>query len=191
MQIVDPMRSEHQPTTDATIQRRLDETVAEIPSHGVVARIAMGDVAYPRSQQELRELGGFALLLVTAVSHDAAELPVQRVEVKIADKIAALPFVTSTKRTLSGRRAEVFGSFGVDAVFLIPMFVTRSNATVTAYLGGGQYPLKILTFPSSDDELTAGLDFNWDPFEPKLDGLRRLLDEELPVVGSSGLSSKR
>ena len=78
----DKDRTQHQPTTDAIVLRRLDDTVAEIPQGNVAVRVVIGDATYPRTQQELSDMGGFALLLVTAVSHDSEELPVDRVEVQ-------------------------------------------------------------------------------------------------------------
>lgn len=178
---------QHQPTTDAVVLQRIDETVAEIPPNNHAARVVFGDVTYPRSQEELTGMGGFALLLVTAVTQDGSELPVDRVEVQIADKVQRLNLLSSRRRTLEGQRAGVLGAFRLDAVYLLPTFVTRYPATVTAYLGGGRYPLEILRFPAAADAMPPGLNFDVNPSQPNLDAIRRLLDEELPVVGSSGL----
>jgi hypothetical protein len=193
LHLTGPTWTGHGATTDAVILGRLLKTAAEIPPTASVPRIALADLAYPASQDELRRLGGFAVLLVTVLCHDAQELPVDRVEVRIGPRVAPLTPVTSRRSELArGGLSDVFGRFRYDGVFLLPVFSTRATATVTVYLGGGAFPLKVLQFPEppGDDSFPAGLDFDWDPYAPEVEALRALLDRELPVIGGGGLADQ-
>jgi hypothetical protein len=184
------MERTHQPTTEATLLGRMDQTVREIPAGAFVRRMAFSDVTYPRSQEELKAMGGFALLLVTALTHEESELPVSRVTVRIGDQTAELVPVTARRSELGpGRRADALGKFRYDGVYLMPVFVTRAPAEVVAYLGKGTIPLTLLRFPAAraEDDYPASLDFDWDPYDPQMEALRRLLDEEIPAIGSSGV----
>jgi hypothetical protein len=185
VQVTDPIERSHQPTTDAVILSRLEKVLADVPTNASVPRIALADVAYPRSQQELQALGGFALMLVTVVCHDSDELPVERVEARVGEQVVNLPLVNSrTIRVNSGRVARVFGGHRFDGVYLVPVFTTRLNARVVVHLRGGSASLEPLRFPPPPDQdnLPEGLRFDWDPRKPQIDALVRLLGDEFPVV---------
>jgi hypothetical protein len=179
------MEASHQPTTDAIVVSRLEKTLAEIPPNASVPRIALGDVAYPRSQQELEALGGFALLLVTVVCHDGAELPVDRVEARVGEQATNLPLVNSRAiRVNVGRVAQVFGEHRFDGVYLVPVSTTRVNARVVVHLRGGSRSLEPLRFPPAPDRdnIPQGLRFDLDLRKPQMDALLRLFSDEFPLV---------
>jgi hypothetical protein len=182
--VTSPMGSSRGATTDAMILQRLADSVPQIPPGVSVPRIALADVAYPASQEELKALGGFALLQITVVCRDGAELPIDRVEARIGTAAAKLiPVVARPSELVSPRLAEAFGRWRYDAAYLIPVFATRKDATIIVYLGGGRFPLKVLEFPPppGQDELPPDFNFDWDPYSPRLDALRAILDRELPV----------
>jgi hypothetical protein len=190
VQVVTDTGPEHQPTTEAVIRERLDRTLDGVPANATASRIALADITYPRSQAELKGMGGFALLLITAITHDRGELPIDHAEVRIGDTTAKLVEVTSRRSEVpAGRHADVFGRFRQDAVYLIPVFATQARAEVVAYLGFGKLSLTLLKLspPAPGQSQVGGLDYDFEPQNPQLDVLRRLLDEELPVIGSSGL----
>jgi len=164
--------------------RRLADAAAKLPRDAVVPRIGLADVAYPRSQDELKALGGFALLLVTVVCREAAELPVEHVEIRAGDEQFELPVVASRLSELQPQAASVvFGRARYDGVYLLPVFMTQRHAIVTVGLGGG-FTLNVLRYPSAAEEggPPPGLNFHWKPFEPGSAAIRRLLNEELPVL---------
>ena len=182
-------RSGRQPTTDAVILARLEETAREVPAHARAARIALADVAYPVAQDELDALGGYAVILVTAVSHDSRELPIDRVEVRSGARVSKLIEVGSRKSLLADARlAEVFGQFRHDAIYLIPVWATQTNSNVTVFVGGGVYPLAVLAFPlpSGEETLPPGLVFKGDVRAPKPDALRAMVEREFPLVTAHG-----
>ena len=186
-QVNTDQRSGRQPTTDAVVLARLEETAREIPAHARAARIALADVAYPATQDELDALGGYAVLLVTAVSHEPRELPIDRVEVRSGARVAKLIEVGSRKSLLADARlAEVFGQFRHDAIYLIPVSATQVSSNVTVFVGGGVYPLAVLAFPSGEETLPPGLVFQGDVRAPKPDALRAMVEREFPLVTAHG-----
>jgi hypothetical protein len=78
------MRGSNGPTTEDVIVGRLRRTVAGLPAGTTLQRISMADVAYPRTEAENVAMGGYALLLVTSVTHQADELPLARAVVRNA-----------------------------------------------------------------------------------------------------------
>jgi hypothetical protein len=185
VQIADPMKISRRPTTDDVILARLEKTLEEIPPSASVPRIALGDVAYPRSQQELEALGGFGLLLVTVVSHNGRELPVERVEARLGDQVGELPLVNSRViRMNEGRMSRVFGGYRFDGVYLLPVSTTRANSSVVVYLRGGSATLEPLRFPPPPDQdnFPRGLNFDWALRKPDVDALLRLINDEFPLV---------
>jgi hypothetical protein len=173
------------PVTEAVVQRRLDDYAATLPKNAVVPRIALADVAYPRTQAELNAMGGFAAVLVTAICRDAAELPIAQVEFNMPNDRLKLPLVVSQRTEFtSASKSTVYGKARFDAVFLLPVFLTRKEGTVIVYLGAGARPLRVLSFPSApgEDGLRPGLHFDWAPTQPETPVLHKLIDEELPVL---------
>lgn len=49
---------------------------------GISARFIHHDIAYPNGRDEFDRMGGYALLLITAISQDSLELPLKRVYVQ-------------------------------------------------------------------------------------------------------------
>jgi hypothetical protein len=167
------------------ILRKLADYAATLPKGAGVARIGLADLAYPRSQSELKAMGGFAAMLLTVICVNAEELPVSKVEMRLNGREMQLaPVVTRLSQMPVGTATSAYGRARFDAVYLVPVFMTRLESTVVVSLGAGARTLTVLRFPSPPDEdhLPAGLDLNWPPFLPEARAIRRLIDEELPVL---------
>jgi hypothetical protein len=168
--------------TDATILARLTEAAQGVQQGAVVPRIGLGDVAYPRSQAEMEAMGGFGLLLVTVVC-DPAELPMT-VELRTSSAVRELPLVTSRSGELpAGGPWRIFGRLRRDSVYLIPVFLTRGEASVEVHLAKKQFTLTVVKFsPSGPEPLSPGVRYDFRPRPPMTAALQRLIDEELPVM---------
>lgn len=167
------------------ILRRLAAHAATLPKDAVVPRIGLADLAYPRSQAELKAMGGFAAMVLTVICRDGAELPVAKVEMRLKDDhIELAPVATRLMEMSLGAASPAYGRSRLDGVYLVPIFMTRRESTVVALLGSGARPLTVLEFPSAPDEdhLPSGLDFNWPPFQPQTSAIHKLIDDELPVL---------
>ncbi len=78
------MQASNKPTTEDEIVARLERTASSLPTGTTLQRVALADVAYPRTEAENVAMGGYALLLSTSVTHEAVELPLARVVVQNA-----------------------------------------------------------------------------------------------------------
>ena len=70
------------------LDQQLHDMAAEYgPQYGSVPRVALFDVAYPSTPAEDSALNRNALLLVTVVTQDAGELPLERIYVRGIDGV--------------------------------------------------------------------------------------------------------
>jgi hypothetical protein len=73
---------QHEFSSGEPSQLGIDEALEEMARHYSAEptdRAARDDIAFPATEQEYRALGKHAILLVAAVTHDPAELPLGRV----------------------------------------------------------------------------------------------------------------
>jgi hypothetical protein len=136
-------------------------------------------------------MGGFALLLVTALCHDPAELPIARVVSKVRGEELEIPLVASrVGQPPNARIPKVFGTSRFDGIYLYPVFMTRMQSSVVVYVGGGRYPLSVMTFPPppGEDGLPRSLDLDFEPREPNVGAMLRLIAEELPILKDAPLA---
>jgi len=59
-----------------------EQGVENIP----ISRLGEVDIAYPASEEEYCALGGYAVVMIVAISDDREELPIERAYFQIADK---------------------------------------------------------------------------------------------------------
>lgn len=116
-----------QPLTSAENDRRLDEAAADFkaayPPGATSSRFAQMDLAWPSSAIENAQLGGHGILLVTAVSRTAAELPLARVFVRDADgrETDLVSLVSLADELPQSPTSDFFGRHRQRAFMLIPL----------------------------------------------------------------------
>ena len=171
--------------TEEVVLRRIDEAARGVPEAAILPRIALADLTYPRTQDEFVAMGGFGLLLVTALSHDPAELPVAKVVSEIRGEAVELPLVASrVGQPPNAKIPNVIGKARFDGIYLFPVFITRLKTKIVVYLGGGRYPLYPMNFPAppAEDGMPKELDLNFEPREPSVDAMLKLIEDELPIL---------
>lgn len=109
------------PVSSPTLDARMRETVTQ--SAARTPRTAFYDIAYPQDSTELAQMNGYAILLVTAVVRDSAEIPLARVYVRTSDGEHTLwPIATVASPVSPANFGLVpLGSFRVDGVYLFPV----------------------------------------------------------------------
>src|SRR5262245_32014352 len=124
--------SSNEAVTNAKMEGELRKTMAELgPGYGV-QRIALADIAYPQNADENQKLGGFALLVVTAVTHEPTELP-PRVRFRHSGGDLPLPHLLSRIGGLDpSDLREVFGPHRFDGLYVIPIQATQTQGTLLA-----------------------------------------------------------
>jgi hypothetical protein len=167
------------PLTNARVEARLRKTVGELPPRSGVQRIALADIAYPANAEENRKLAGFTLFVVTAVTHDASELP-PRVVFRHSRGELAVPALFSHTGSLDPADLRaVFGAYRYDALYVIPLQATQVDGVVLAKFQNGTRDFQLLAFPAND--LPAGVE-PADPGEPDMDAVRVFAEREFPIV---------
>lgn len=127
--IVQPPTWSDHPSAPESMNDRLDKAAMRYELEAPIPRILFYDIAYPGNDAELAAMKGYAVMLVTTVSQDAAELPLARVYVVVDGKQVALTRITGSSSTLpaDSHPAEVFGQHRWDGLYLLPIYAIESG----------------------------------------------------------------
>jgi len=140
------------PTADVRIWARLDGLAAKAGPKRP-ARIAIAEVAYPRSVAEAHSLKGNTLLLVTAMAREAVDLPITRVTIIHADRteVDLEPVAGQTDHVgqVVHPAVKVFGPRRFDGLYLLPLIATRAPWDVWVTFGHNRDSVKVLSFPQT------------------------------------------
>jgi hypothetical protein len=110
--------------TPDVITKRLAETARDtqnISAKGA-ARTAIIDFAWPSNESEYKALGKYVVVLVSAVSQSADELPLKRVYVENASGVITLQKIASIRRDVP-QNSQIFamlGPYREDSFYLAP-----------------------------------------------------------------------
>lgn len=120
------------PTVPDAMAQRIEDAAMEYAQIGQVARIGFFDIAYPADPEELAALRGHAVMLVSALSQQAAELPPRRVYGAFEGRRIELTLLTSAlnRAPQSPAVAKVLGAARWDALYLVPVYLVRDGATI-------------------------------------------------------------
>mgnify|MGYP007037813686 CR=1 FL=1 len=82
---------------NAHMNRRIADAAEQYKEYAPIPRIAFYDIGFPKDQAEFEELNGYGILLVSALSQDASELPIKKVYAVVDGR----EFVLETIREIS------------------------------------------------------------------------------------------
>jgi hypothetical protein len=122
------------PSGLAAIDKRIEVAAQDMnqtyPQGG--ARYVANDLAYPRDDDEYYKLGKYAVVLISAVTQDAAELPLARVAIRNGATLTDLKLLASGRReTAEGSVVrEMYGRTRQDAFYLVPLDQVKRGATL-------------------------------------------------------------
>jgi hypothetical protein len=130
------------------IDRSLEE-MAHKYSAQPTDRAVRDDIAFPATEQEYRDLGKHAILLVAAVTHDPAELPLQRVYLQKDGSTVELQKIGSFLcRTPAGSSVErVLGPYRENAFYLLPISAYFQRADLLIDFARNRTAFKLIQFP--------------------------------------------
>lgn len=88
----------------------------------IVSRIVQFDLAFPMDANEYKSFGKYGLLLVSALSHDASELPLAKVYFQLDGSTVELQRVVSIPREVGPKSiaSSEYGQYREDAFYLLP-----------------------------------------------------------------------
>jgi hypothetical protein len=139
----------NKPATPERMSQRLEEAAAKYQANAPIPRVVLYDIGFPHNDQEYARLDGHAVILLTALSQERGELPLQRVYV-LADgkeiELKLLKLVLSEQPADSGVTAQTFGAFRVDALYLLPMYLRMKAADLLVDFGKNRTAFKVATF---------------------------------------------
>jgi hypothetical protein len=131
------------------MNQRLDDAATQNEAYAPIPRIALYDIGYPQSDDEFKELGGYAVLLITAVSQQQDELPLKRVYVLLDGKeidLKPISSVLSTPSSGSKTVVDTFGAYRSDDLYLLPVYLRLKSADLLIDFAKNRLGFKIATF---------------------------------------------
>lgn len=117
------------PTPPATMNDRVEQAANQFEMGGAVPRVVLFDMAYPGNDTELAAMKGYGVMLVTALSQDASELPPARVYLNIHGKQLTLKRLTGALSTVPDDEtaAEILGKHRWDGLYLFPVYAVHDG----------------------------------------------------------------
>ena len=137
------------PATPEQMNRRIEEAAIKYQAHAPIPRVVLYDIGYPLDDQEYAALDGHAVILLTAVTQEREELPLQRVYFLLEGKeIELKPFklVLAEQTPANSVSAKTFGAFRADALYLLPMYLRTKPADLLVDMGRNRSSLKVASF---------------------------------------------
>lgn len=139
------------PVANAAIDERLEATAVQFASRGDIPRVALFDMAFPADSAEYERMHGYALVVITAVARDSAELPLGRAYVAGAARPETLTVVARIlSRVSDAAIGGAFGTYREDVVLLMPMRARVPGAALLVDFAAHRSAFRITVF---DDDL--------------------------------------
>jgi hypothetical protein len=123
--------------TIAAFNQRLEDAARRDQQRyagSTVDRIVQFDLAFPRDANEYKSFGKYGLLLVSALSHDASELPLVKVYIQLGGSTVELQRVVSIPRDVGPKSiaSSEYGQYREDAFYLLPAGAVSGYFTLLA-----------------------------------------------------------
>lgn len=133
-QIVSQSPVTHGAVTPEVIGKRLEDTAERVRRMSATggARGAIVDFAWAQDKDEYRALGKYVVVLVSAVSQDAAELPLKRVYVQSKGREVELLRISSERRDVAKESPvhAMLGPYREDSFYLAPAGVMMRDGAL-------------------------------------------------------------
>jgi hypothetical protein len=173
--------------SESRLDARLVDVARDYQKHAPIPRIALSSVSLPVDRQEYYALSGFAVVVITVLSQEPAELPPSRVFVKVEGKELDLTQLASRQfiDTDSALVARVFGTSRFDGLYLYPMAYRALGAQLVLDFAINRSDFVIVTFPmvpQSDGFPIAAPTAE----QPDPETLARFIAREVPIFTGTG-----
>jgi hypothetical protein len=136
------------PLTNAALDARIGSAALQYRSYAPIPRVAFFDIAYPSDSAEAHALEGYALLVVTALTQDSAELPLARLYVRSSVE-RTLPLLRGASSRLAARDSAIaatFGFFRFDGIYMLPLAYRASPGELLADFVQGRQGFRLGRF---------------------------------------------
>jgi TPR repeat protein len=131
-----------------SVDQALDQMAKKYSDQGT-DRVVRDDIAFPANEEEYRHLGKHAVLLIAAVTHDPAELPIGRVYLEKEGGIIELQKVGSILcHTPRGSAVErVLGPYRENTFYLLPISAYFQKARLVIDFARNRSGFQLIQFP--------------------------------------------
>lgn len=149
----------HGATTATGMTKGLDRTAAVLATQKATAsRIAHFDVAWPIDGPEYKALGGWGIILVTAVVADPAELPLKRTYIHRDQSDFDLIPIASRQTSVDPRSqlAGQVGAYRQDIFYLAPAALLLKDGALWADFAVNRQRFVIALLPLNQPEALRG-----------------------------------
>ena len=183
--VAEPGVWRNQPATPARMSQRIEEAAVQYAAHAPIPRIVLYDIGFPNGEQEYAALDGNAVILLTALSQNRDELPVQRVYAVSDGKeieLKLIKVVLAELPTTDSASANTFGRFRADALYLLPMSLRAKNSDLLVDFQRNRLAFKVATFGSPlPDDLNSLLKKKSSGTGPSESALETFIKREYPT----------
>jgi hypothetical protein len=154
-----------EPTVPESMALRVEAAANQYQQYGSVPRVALFDIAYPLSDAELKSMGGYGVLLLTVLSHDATELPPKRLYGVISGVEIPLPLITATTSPTrqTARVSKVLGAHRWDALYLFPIYLLQDSAQIKVDFAANRAGFVLGAFSSAEQSNLGYSNFIFKP----------------------------
>lgn len=184
--VVDGGTTTFGPTTSVAFDKDIEASARKFQAQYPQGadRYAQFDISYPRDRAEYQAMGKYAIVLLAALTHDPAELPLSRVYVRDDGHETELKRIVAVRRQVPDRSATLamYGMHREDAFYMLPVSLVHPGAEIVcdfaAHRRGfslGTLELPPVDFIRSDDNRSAG-------HEPSDVALRAFFHREYPGI---------
>ena len=168
------------PLTNSALDDRVREAAVRYREYAPVARVAFFDIALPRDSVEFEELGGYAVIVVTALSQDSTELPVARLYLERVTGPEELSRVGGAlSRVGDAAISAVLGDYRADAMYLIPVNDGTKPAEIMMDFRRNRDGFRLGTRPSAITELPIR---RAELIRPSAETVARFVQREFPSL---------
>lgn len=168
------------PVSTAEMNQRVAKASLKLREYPTVPRVGFFDLAQPADLPEYVALGGNAVVLVTVVTHQEAELPLQRVYLDWRGESIELALLAKAlSRVTEPEVSETLGAYRMDALYLVPLFKGFDEAKLMTDFAANRTDFQLGSISGSlipaEDRMRVELSK-----APNMDALQRFIQREYP-----------
>ena len=166
------------------LEARIANAAQEYGSVAPIARIAFHEIAYPATPEEYRAMAGHGLVLITAMSHVADELPPQPY-LLVDRRRSPLSLITQEWSTPADDTVvRAFGRFRTDGLYLLPIGPSSRGRDLLLDFGTTREGFRLTPIPKllPAQLESARADSGGTKREPERDVVLKLIEREFPTL---------
>ncbi len=181
--VIDKGSTDYIPIDKDKMWQKIKDTATEYQQYAPIPRVAFFDITYPKDKDEYNELGGFGILLVTAVSQLETEFPIKNVYITTQNlkiELLKIGIIKSFIPKEPGVVISTVGKYREDSIYLFPMYLRAQSGQLPIDFSKNRSGFVLSEFPYEEDELPVK-----QPTKkaPSKEALMEIIEREIPIFG--------